>query len=142
MPSTVRSVLAILAGFVLIGLLAFGTDAILMAAGVFPPMSAQITSVGLLLGTLVYVAAYAIFGCWLAAALAPSQPMRHALILGGLGLAFQLVIMATTPASGRTPLWYNLLNLALVMPFAWAGGALRERQLQQRENTPALAQAS
>ena len=28
----------------------------------------------------------AIFGCWLAARLAPSQPMNHALITGGIGM--------------------------------------------------------
>jgi hypothetical protein len=81
------------------------------------------------------VGVYAIFGCWLAAALAPSRPMRHALILGALGLAFNLVMAPMSAA--RLPVWYLAVAIALVMPYAWAGGWLRERQLAAR--APALA---
>jgi hypothetical protein len=30
---------------------------------------------------------------------------------------------------GQRPAWSIVLNLALVMPFAWIGGRLREQQL-------------
>ncbi|HKP73902.1 MAG TPA: hypothetical protein VJT67_00105 [Longimicrobiaceae bacterium] len=118
-----RSILAIVVGFVVIGVLSFATGAALVAAGVNP------TSVGLLLFATLYVAVYATFGCWLAAVLAPSHPMRHALILGALGLVFNLAGAAA--AWGQQPAWYLVLNLALVMPYAWLGGRLREIQLQR-----------
>lgn len=126
MPPIVRSILAIIAGFVVIGALSFGTDAALMAAGVLPPHG-QPVSTPLLLLAQGYVAVYAIFGCWLAAYLAPSHPMRHALILGALGLAFNL--MNAAALWNLYPKWFTILSLALVMPYAWIGGRLRERQL-------------
>ena len=111
----------------LIAMLAFGTGAALTAAGVIPPATEPITDTGLLLLEAGYVAVFAIAGCWLAASLAPDRPMRHALILGALGLAFNL---AMTPASLELrPAWSILLSLALVMPYAWIGGRLRELQL-------------
>jgi hypothetical protein len=123
----VRSILAIVAGFLFIGVLAFGTGAALTAAGVFPAATEPITDIGLVLLEAAFVAVYAIAGCWLAAFLAPDRPMRHALILGLLGLAFN--VMGAVATWGLRPVWAVVLNLALVMPFAWIGGRLRERQL-------------
>lgn len=127
MPPIVRSILAVVAGFVVIGVLSVGTNMALHAAGILPPADQPISSVPLLLLMTAYVAAYAIFGCWLAAALAPSHPMRHALILGVLGLAFNL--MSTAAVWNLYPRWWIVLSLLLVMPYAWIGGRLRERQL-------------
>jgi hypothetical protein len=126
-PPIVRSILAIVAGFLVIGALAFGTAAALTAAGVFPPATEPVGDVGLLLLETAFVAVYAIFGCWLAAVLAPSHPMRHALVLGVLGLAFN--VMGAVMNAGLRPTWALALNLALVMPYAWIGGRLRERQV-------------
>jgi len=130
-PPLVRSILAIVTGFLVIAVLAFGTGAALTAAGVFPAATEPIANTGLLLLETAYVAVYAIVGCWLAAFLAPGRPMRHALILGVLGLAFNL---AMAPATwGLRPAWSILLNLALVMPYAWIGGRLREMQLARAQ---------
>ena len=127
--SILRSIGAIVIGFVAIGALAFGTAAALTSAGVFPPATQPISDIGLLLLETAYVAVYAIAGCWLAAFLAPDRPMRHALILGALGLAFNL---AMAPATwGLRPAWSIVLNLALVVPYAWIGGRLRENQLER-----------
>jgi hypothetical protein len=125
--STVRSILAVVAGFLFIGTLAFGTGAALTAAGLFPAAGAALTT-GQVLLEAAYVAVFAIAGCWLAAFLAPDRPMRHALILGVLGLAFNVIGVVTT--WGQRPLWAVVVNLALVMPYAWIGGRLRERQLE------------
>jgi hypothetical protein len=131
MPPIVRSILAVVAGFLLIGTLAFGTGAVLAATGVFPPATEPVTDLGRLLLETVYVAAFAIAGCWLAAFLAPDRPMRHALVLGVLGLAFNL---AMAPATwDLRPSWSIVLNLVLVMPYAWIGGRLREQQLERRQ---------
>ena len=134
MPPILRSILAIVVGFVVIGALAFGTAAALTAAGVFPAATEPITDISLVLLETLYVAVYAIAGCWLAAFLAPDRPMRHALILGALGLVFNLAM--AVPTWELRPPWAILLNLALVMPYAWIGGRLREKQL---ERAPGLA---
>lgn len=134
MPPIVRSILAIVAGFLFIAALAFGTGAALHAAGIVPAPDEPLTDTGQLLLETAYVAVFAIAGCWLAARLAPSRPMRHALILGLLGLAFNVMGAVTT--WGQRPVWSVVLNLALVMPYAWIGGRLRELQLA-RARVPA-----
>jgi len=128
-PTLVRSILAIVVGFLFIGALAFGAGAALQSAGIQPPADQPMTALGPVLLETLYVAIFAIAGCWLAARLAPSNPMAHALILGALGLAFNIIGAVAT--WGLRPSWSILLNLALVMPYAWIGGRLRERQLEQ-----------
>jgi hypothetical protein len=129
-PPIARSVLAVVVGFLLIGALAFGAGAALQAAGIQPPPGEPMTDLGPVLLETAYVAVFAIAGCWVAAWLAPDRPMRHALILGFLGLAFNLMGAAAT--WGQRPVWAVVLNLALVMPYAWIGGRLRERQIEGR----------
>lgn len=123
-----RSALVIVVGFVFIGALSIGTDAAVRAMypAAFTPAGGT-NDVAILVGALVYVSIYAIAGCYLTARLAPSHPMRHAMILGVLGLVFS--IAGTIPRWSLTPAWYNVLGLVLVLPCAWIGGSLRERQL-------------
>ncbi|HEX8903293.1 MAG TPA: hypothetical protein VF771_00475 [Longimicrobiaceae bacterium] len=137
MPPIARSILAVVAGFVFIAVLAIGTGLALMAAGVLPPQGTPVTDTGVLLLTVAYVAVYAIAGCWLTARLAPSHPMRHALIEGVLGLAFTLVNVSATWA--LFPRWYSVVSILTVMPYAWIGGRIRERQLEREGVRPALA---
>ena len=131
MPQWLRSTLAIVAGFVLIGLLAFGSDGVAHAIrpDIFGPNSAT-SNVPYLVIAIVYVGIYAVAGCWLAATLAGRRPMFHALVLGVLGLVFNLV--AVPGMWSLFPHWYTVVSLILVMPFAWIGGRLRERQLERR----------
>ena len=134
-----RSILAIVAGFVLIGALSFAGDAVLSMAMPDEVAHGQtITSLPALLISLLYVAVFAIGGCYLTARLAPHHPLRHALILGALGLVFQLAML---PAVRDTvPPWYLVVSLLLVMPYAWIGGMLRERELARTPaSTAALA---
>jgi hypothetical protein len=123
-----RSVGAIVAGFLLIGVLAMGADAIMvsMFPDRFGPNKATSDPVMLAIMT-IYVAVFAITGCYVTARLAPSRPMRHALILGFLGLVLNIAMVGAL--WGTMPAWYNILNLLLVMPYAWIGGRIRERQL-------------
>lgn len=122
-----RSVGAVTAGFVVIFVLATGIDLGLRAA--LPSMygpAGRVDDAGLLVLTLAYVFTVATFGCWLTARLAPSHPRRHAMVLGVLGLAFN---GAGTMAMWDTaPAWYHVAALLLVLPAAWLGGMIRERQ--------------
>ena len=132
MPPIVRSVGAVVLGFAAIAALSFATGEVIgrFVPGYFQP-GTRITSVPLLLGAMAYVTVYAVFGCWLAARLAPSRPMLHALVLGALGLAFNVVGAVT--AWDRAPAWYYVASLLLVMPYAYLGGRIRERQLESRQ---------
>ena len=137
----VRSIAAIVVGFLVIGALSFGTDMLVKSSmpGMFDA-AGRTDSVGILLLTMAYVAIFAIGGCWLTARLAPSHPMRHALILGALGLLFN--IAGAIAMWDTAPAWFHIASLILVMPYAWIGGRLRERQLERSGGataTPALA---
>lgn len=123
-----RSISAIAVGFVLIASLALAADAALktIVPGAFDA-AGRLDSTPLLLLTILYVGAFAVAGCYVAALLAPSRPMIHALALGGLGL---VVNVAGSIALWHTaPGWYHAVALILVMPWAWLGGRLREREI-------------
>jgi hypothetical protein len=129
-----RSLFAIAVGFILIAALSIGTDVVLMTA--MPSLyeaNGSTTSLPVLLLTIAYVGLYATGGCYLCARLAPSRPMRHALVLGALGLAFGVVGSITR--WNMAPAWYHVLSMGLVMVYAWIGGWLREQELaSQRAN--------
>jgi hypothetical protein len=63
--------------------------------------------------------------------------MRHALILGALGLVFNIVNLSQL--WDDAPAWYNIVGLLLVMPTAWLGGWIAERQLAGRGTSSATA---
>lgn len=127
-----RSVWAILAGFILIGLLGFGTDAILrmMSPGSFNEGGGT-SNTALLIGQMLYSAAYGVIGCYVAASLAPSNPMKHALILGVIGVF--AAGAANAMLWGHVPSWFPIINVLLVLPLAWFGGRLREKQIASRQ---------
>lgn len=125
-----RSILSIIVGFIFIGALSLGTDAVVrgLMPGAFS-VAGRTESVPVLLLTLAYVFVFAVVGCYLTARLAPHSPMKHALILGLLGLVFNIV--GTTLLWNTAPAWYHVTALLMVMPAAWLGGRLREAQLRQ-----------
>lgn len=123
-----RSVAAVVAGFLYIGALSFGADVFLRQ---WMPTAfdstGRVLSTSVLLLIIGYVGIFAVSGCYLTARLAPKAPMRHALVLGGLGLLFN--IAGTIAFWDTAPAWYHVISLALVMPYAWLGGRLRESEL-------------
>jgi hypothetical protein len=135
MPPVVRSIVAVVVGFLVIGALAMGTDQLVKSAvpGVFSA-DGRVDSVPWLIAIQAYVFVYAVFGCWLAARLAPNKPMGHALVLGVLGLLVNLA--GSIALWDKMPAWYHIVALALVMPAAWVGGRIRERQLERSGGVP------
>jgi hypothetical protein len=124
-----RSILAIVVGFILTGALNVGTTPSFPAwrrswcRRRAPPNN----NVAGLLVICAYVALFGILGCYVTARLAPSRPLLHALIMGGLALAMSIPM--TILAWNDAPAWFNVYNLLAVMPYAWIGGTLRERQV-------------
>ena len=128
-----RRIGAVPAGLVAVIILSIGTDMVLHAAGVFPPLGQPMSGALFLLAT-AYRTVYGVAGGYIAARLAPDRPMQHALALGVVGLAVSIVGAVVTwnrgPAFG--PHWYPLALIALAVPGSWAGGRLRGVQLRRR----------
>ena len=134
-----RSILAVVVGFVVTGLLIFGTTTALTQSLPSAFDARQVpTSTGMLLFMHLYVAIYATLGCWLAARLAPSRPMLHAMIVGGLGVA---VNAANPNIWDLYPWWSNVFSIASPIIFARIAGTIREGQLA-RAGTSQLATAA
>ena len=125
MPNRWLSAKAILAGFFTGFILSLGTDEILHALKVFPPWGDPMAD-GLFLLPAAYRLIYNTFGCYVAARLAPENPMAHALVIGVLGfflgLAGTLATWNHVPSLG--PHWYSMAMVLTAIPCAWLGGFL------------------
>lgn len=126
---TGRSVLAVLAGMLTVVVLDVGIDSILHATGVYSPWGKPMAE-RLFLLAMAYRIVDGIIGGYVAARLAPSRPMLHAMILGGIGVALSLVGAIATWNKGPEfgPKWYPVALVALALPCARIGGAIRVRQ--------------
>lgn len=124
MTSILKSIGAVLAGFVTVAVLSVGTDSALVAMGVFPAADQGVYDNGLLALALAYRTVYTVLGGWVTAKLAPQKSRLHVLILAGLGTLGGVggVVAATTmPLS---PLWYPVALAVLAFPSVWWGGRL------------------
>ena len=131
-----RSIGAVFAGLLSIVVLDNLIDFILHSAGVYPPLG-QPMSDGLFLVALAYRTVDAIIGSYVAASLAPSRPIRHAISLGLVGIVLSSLGVLATLAGGPElgPLWYPLSLVAVCLPCTWIGGKL----VEARQQTPATA---
>ncbi len=124
------SVGALLAGLLAGVILSVGTDIVMSAIDVFPPLGQPADSKQLVVATL-YRTVYSIVAGYITARLAPHRPMLHALVLGVFGFVVSIVGAVVTwnrqPSLG--PHWYPLALVVLAIPTAWAGGRLRVAQI-------------
>ena len=128
-PNILRSLGAIVAGLLIIFALSLGTDVVLHATGIFPPWFQPMAG-PLWVFAFVYRSVYAVLGCYVTARLAPNNPMKHAMLLGVIGVVLSLAGLASTWNAGPEygPKWYAIALVASALPCAWIGGKLRERQ--------------
>ena len=120
-----KSVWAVVAGVLLTVLGSILVDVLLHVAGVFPPMGQPLGN-RLSLLALSYRIVISIGGAWLTAKLAPTNPMKHALLLGKLGLVLGLVGVIATWNNDLSPRWYPISLAVLAIPQCWLGGKLHE----------------
>ena len=128
-PNTLRSIGAILAGMVTVIVLSLGTDVILHATGIYPPWFQPMAD-ALWVLALAYRIVYGVIGGYVAARFAPNQPMKHALIVGFIGLALTIVGVAMHWNKGPEygPGWFGIALIVTALPCAWAGGKLAMAQ--------------
>lgn len=134
MKNILRSIGAVLAGFIIIVITHTGTDAILENTGVLPKGNLFV-SPGLILLVIGYRAVFSLIGCYITAWLAPHSPMKHALALGGVGMLLSTAGAIATANMNLGPAWYAWTLVAISLPIAWLGGKLyelRSHRSQQR----------
>jgi len=118
---TFRSVGAVLSGIVATFVVTTAVDLALHAAGIFPPVGVWMAD-SLFFLALAYRIPFNIVGSYVAARLAPTRPLRHAISLGIAG-----TVIATAGAVGfwsAGPAWYSLANIAIALPCGWLGGTI------------------
>jgi hypothetical protein len=120
-----RSVLAVLVGVVTIVVLSIATDKILEAAGIFPPPTAGLFETWMLVMALTYRSIYAVVGGYVTALLAPSLPVRHAIILGAIGIVAST--LGAIQAWDMSPHWYPISLIVTALPCTWLGGTLQKK---------------
>lgn len=123
---TGRSVAAILAGFVAVAILSLSTDQVFHMLGVYPPWGQRMTDSLFLLAT-AYRIPYTILGGYLTARLAPYRPMKHAMVLAGIGLLASIAGAVATWNKDLGPNWYPLALVVMAVPLTWLGAKLYER---------------
>jgi hypothetical protein len=128
-----KSALALVAGFFFIVTLSLVTDEILHLLKVYPPWEQRMSDPLFVLAA-AYRLVYNVAGCYLTAKLAPNRPMRHALLLGWVGVFVASMGAVATwnhePSLG--PHWYTVALVVVALPCAWLGGKLYE--LRQRQS--------
>jgi hypothetical protein len=118
---TLKSIGAILAGFVLVVIISILTDLLLVETGIMKqPFNLNSTS---FIGFVVfYRSLFSTIGSFLTAKLAPYNPMKHAMIGGFIGLV--LSIIGAITMWHLPPHWYSISLIITAMPSAWFGGKL------------------
>jgi len=119
-----RSVLAVLAGVVFVVAASTGTD-IALEQTVLPQLNSPNAPPELLALALAYRTLFGVVGGWIAARLAPSRPMTHALVLGAIGTLAALAGVIVAWSFGQH--WYPIALVVLALPQSWLGGRLAAR---------------
>jgi MFS family permease len=118
-----KSILAVLAGFLTVAILSTIMDAILEGMGILPPNTHPELLVTWMLGlAFIYRSVFTVLGGYITARFAPQNKINHVkalMILGGIG-----GILGVIFGWNLSDHWYPIL-LALTGPlFIWWGGKL------------------
>lgn len=122
-----KSICAVFAGLIFIGVTHSGTDAILESTGVLPKGHLNVSS-SLILVVILYRVVLSFFGCYITALLAPENPMKHSIILGAIGTLLSLVGAIVTANMNIAPLWYGWALVVTALPVAWLAGRIYSRK--------------
>jgi hypothetical protein len=119
-----RSVIAVVAGLATVVVLSMATDAVLHALKVYPPPEQGMHDPLLALLALAYRSVFEVSGGWITARLAPRAPLRHAFILGVLGLIAGTGGAIASWNMNLGPHWYPIALAVTGLPLCWLGGWL------------------
>lgn len=125
-----KSIFAVVAGFIIVAALSTATDFVVEALGIFPPADdPDAYQNWMLFVALVYRSAYAVVGGYTTATLAPTNPMKHVKVLAILGTIGG--IMGVIVGWNLSEHWYPIALAVTAYPLVWWGGKLRVNKKQK-----------
>lgn len=122
---------AIVAGWLLIIVLAVMVDSSLQYFGVLPVTGHQKFADWQSVLALTYHLAFVATGGYVAARLAPVRPIGHAVALGIIGLLMSIAGQIAIIGGDLAPRWYGWALIILAVPTTSFGGWLYARQSKQ-----------
>ncbi len=123
MKNILKSIGAVLTGFLTVFILSVVTDKIVEALGIFPPPTNPAAFQGWMLWVaLLYRSLYAVVGGYVTAMLAPRSRMHHVAVLGILGTIGGLAGVIAAWELGNH--WYPIALAVTAFPLVWWGGKL------------------
>ncbi len=115
--NTIKSIRAVVYGFIAVVALSVATDMLLERAGLMPTGISFATAPFLL--ALLYRTVYTILGGYIVARMAPQNPMKHAIVFGCIGIVFGT--MGALANGHLGPIWYPWALVILSVPSVWLG---------------------
>ena len=126
-----KSIGAVLAGFVVVAALSLATDEVFHLLKVYPPWGEAMPSPGANALALAYRMVYSVLGGYVTARIAPRNPVKHAVILGSTGLVISILGVIVTLPMHLGPAWYPIGLAVTALPCSWFGGVLYSKQIRQ-----------
>lgn len=132
----IRSILAVLAGLIVLTIVAFGIEAVAdpLLMHLFPAALPDATALTRNFPARLFMLAYTTLaiaaGGYVTAWIARRAPILHAAIMGVIEVAFTLYVMiaAPFPEVRQAPRWGFIVGMILMVPAAALGGAVRTKQ--------------
>ncbi len=128
-----RSVLAIASAIVANAALSLAVDQLFHVLGVYPPWGEPMHEPALNLLALSYRLVFGVAAGFIVARLAPSAPVRHAVVLGVIATALSTIgaVVAITQQD-LGPAWYPIALAVLSYPTVRLGAEWHERRARHR----------
>ena len=132
----IRSVLAVLAGIVVLTVTSFAVEAVAnplmmrLFPNALPNEAAMQYNVPVKLIMFVYTALCVAAGGYVTAWVAHRSEVRHAVIMGAIQVALTVWAMIALP--NLAPLWSWIAGMVLIVPAAWCGGMIRAKRASRQ----------
>lgn len=126
-PAFGRSIAAIAVALLANIVLSLAVDQFFHVIQVYPPWSVPMEETGDNLLALSYRIVFGIVSGYLAARFAPYAPMRHAIILGIIGMALSMLGLIAATQADLGPIWYPAVLVVVALPCSWIGRKLHRR---------------
>ena len=132
----VRSILAVVAGLVVLTIVSFAIEAAVdpLLLHLFPRALPDAAALAGSVPARLFMLAYTMFsiavGGYVTAWIARRSQLTHAAVMGAIELAFTLYVMIAMPFAEvhPAPRWVGITAMILIIPAACLGAAIRARQ--------------